>query len=296
MTARTPSRRTVLGGLVATALTAPVPAFAGAGVPRIVALDWVSAASLATLGVMPVAAPELPRYGQIVVEPALAPGVQELGLRAEPNLERIARLRPDAILTDGELAPLEARLNRIAPVHRFQPHAFDGRDQIATGMAALDGLGRTVGLERQVNDYLARAQAAFDGAARLPAIDRRPAYVISLIDGRRCLVFTADGLFQAVLDRLGIANAWTGTGSAFGHLTVTLDQLAARPEARLINIGHVPLVRAALAMRQPVLSSLPAIRAGRVTLLPEVLFYGGIPAALRFLHLLTDALQAEHAA
>ncbi|SHL58396.1 ABC transporter substrate-binding protein [Roseibium suaedae] len=291
-----PTRRSVLGGLAGLCLS-PGTAFAEASPARVAALDWASALNLLALGIEPVAVPEKQRYGQFVVAPALPESTEELGLRSEPNLELLARLKPDLIVTNGELSALHERLDRIAPVTLFQPHPFGADatrgDPLSIGFERLEALADTTGRQDAFEAYKQSSLAMLDEAAqRLGGYDGRPVYLVTLVDPRRCLVFAQNSLYQPILDRFGIANAWKDGGTAFGHRTVTLDALTADPEARLVTIGDERLVRGAIAMKLPVLSSLAPVRAGRVTFLSQSLFYGGAPAALRFGQLLADALTA----
>lgn len=49
---------------------------------------------------------------------------------------------------------------------------------------------------------------------------------LSVLDGRRVLIHKRNSLYQDVLDRLGIENAWTRPSGPYGHATVTMDRLA----------------------------------------------------------------------
>lgn len=53
---------------------------------------------------------------QWVVQPEVPNSVQDIGTRTEPNLEKIAALKPDVILAAGPQQDLLATLGRIAPV------------------------------------------------------------------------------------------------------------------------------------------------------------------------------------
>ena len=78
------SRRALLGAgaaIGAAALSGAGPmAFAQTGGspsgPRIAALGWACAQTILALGVVPLVIPEIERYGRLVVEPAIPPGVQ----------------------------------------------------------------------------------------------------------------------------------------------------------------------------------------------------------------------------
>ena len=285
-------RRALLLGLCALAVS-PGAAQAVLG-PRVAALDWASALNLLHLGITPIVAPEKMRYATFVVDPPLPESVVEIGLRAEPSLELLNRLKPDIVVMNEELVALEPRVAHIAPVLRFQPLARGkGIDQLTHGLTTLMMLASELGVSDRARKFEADLDAGMARARlRLKDYDGRPLYLATLLDPGRCLIFANNSLYQSVLDRLGLDNAWLGAGSAFGHLTVTLDTLT-DSDARLVTIGDLALVKAALAMRLPVLSSLPAVAAARVAPIDQSLFYGGAPAALRFAEQLSIGLQKK---
>jgi iron complex transport system substrate-binding protein len=268
-----------------------VQAHAASSAARVVALDWPSAQNLLALGVTPMAIPELERYAMLVVEPSVPLSTLDLGLRSEPNLELVLELIPDLILMGDELAGVAERLEVIAPVFPFSPDAFDGGDTLLKGAAALLALAQRIGRERAYGLFRQRFDAQMVQAkARLHIYDGRPVFVVTIIDGRRVLLFGKNSLFQSVLDRLGVANAWDGPTTAYGHVTVTVDRLAEQKDARLLCVGDTSTVSLDKLLASPVIASLPFAREGRVARIPDVLFYGGLPSASRFLRLASAAL------
>lgn len=257
--------------------------------PRVAGLGWASAQTLLALGVVPVAVPEIARYGRLVVEPAIPDGVQEAGLRPEPNLELLQELGPDLIVIDSELEPARRQLERIAPVETFLIFTPAGRPG-ERALAATRSLAARLGMVAEGKAYLAAAEAEMAQAQAAVALYRGgPVYVISEVFANRALVFGQRSLYQGVLDRFGLTNAWTGGTTLWGHSTVPLDALSA-PDARLLFLGsQLRHVEAVLAAR-PMWRMLPFFRSGRVTALSEILFYGGIPSMTRFARLLAEKL------
>lgn len=282
------TRRALLG---AAALAASPIRPASAGGPAVAALDWVSGQNLLALGIAPVAMPELERYARLVVEPAAPPAVRELGLRSEPNLELVERLKPELVLLAPELEPIRERVEQIAPALAFDPNGFGRADLLGYAEQALRVLAMRLGRRAAFEDYLREVELELaEAGQRLRGYDGRPLYLATVIDGRRMLVFGQGSLFQAVLDRVGIENAWAGRTTRFGHVTLTVDRLSQRPEARLLCIGDSSRSSIASLLASPVVASLPFIRAGRIAQIPDVLFYGGLPPARRFARLVSLAL------
>ena len=287
------SRRTLLGAVALAGIG--VPARAAAPSPaRVVALDWPCAQNLLALGLAPMAVPELELYATLVVEPRVSSATRELGLRSEPNLELVFQLAPDLVLMGDELASLRERLETVAPVEMFSPDGFDGADPVLKGDSALRALAERLGLENAYRAFRQRFEREMDEARqRLRGYDGRPLFIATVIDGRRMLVFGQNSLFQSVLNRLGIVNAWTGETTPYGHTTVTADRLARQTDARLLCVGDSSAVALAKLLASPVVSSLPFARMGRVARIPDVLFYGGLPSASRFARLASTALAAD---
>ncbi|MEH6774728.1 MAG: ABC transporter substrate-binding protein, partial [Cereibacter changlensis] len=119
-----------------------------------------------------------------------------------------------------------------------------------------------------------------------PRLDDRPLLIVKFADDRLLDVFGAGSLFHDVLRPLGATNAWTGPTNAWGFASTGLEALAGHPEARLVIIEPAPPPRLA---DSPLWRALPQVRAGRVTLLPPVWVFGGVPSALRFARLLVAA-------
>ena len=286
------SRREVLVGCMATLslAVAPVRGNAQAASPRVVVFDWGVAETLLALGVAPVALSEVDGYREWVVEPALPPNVADAGLRIEPNFELIAAMRPGLILITPELEPLRAFMERIARTETlaiYQPggNAWDHARDAARAMAKL------LGHEASGENLLRRVDATIAAAkVQLGEPERRPVYLVNFIDRRHVRIYGQNSIFQNVLDRLGLANAYTGWTSFWGFVTLGIEHLAANPEAQLIYLE--PLsdeIRDALKAG-PLWSALPFVRDNRVSALPPVWSFGGVASGERLARLLGERL------
>lgn len=280
------SRRGLLG---AAGLLAAAPALAAGPSQRIAAVGWPGAQALLALGVAPLGVTEIHRYEQLVIAPALPPATLELGLRLEPNLEQLQALRPDLILADTSATAILPRLSRIAPVTLYAWRGPQGvaLEQARTGMRMLAAaIGRDAAGEACLAELDATLAQARDRLR--PIADRRIILVAEVLQ-QRMLVLGRGSLFQSVLDAIGLRNAWTGPTSASGHALLSLDELTAAADARLVLTGRQGRDWQDLA-RDPILRHLPFVREGRVTALPATLFYGGVPSATRLARLLMQHL------
>lgn len=267
---------------------------ASSATPRIAALGWACAQTLLALGVVPQVIPEIDRYGKLVVEPEIPSSVQEIGLRSEPNLELLQSFAPDIIIIDPSLMAAMPRLKLIAPVEVFTIFV-PGRRPLETARVSTTALARRIGVQAACDAYLANFDTAMERyTAQLRDYHGGPLCLVSELIRNRALVFGPNSLYQDVLDRLGLKNAWAGQTSLWGHATIGLEALAAVPAARLVLLSARLADIEALLTTTPVLRTLPLLRNGQMTVLSNHFFYGGVPAAERFARMLAERLPKDN--
>ncbi|NOT27399.1 MAG: ABC transporter substrate-binding protein [Acidobacteria bacterium] len=258
---------------------------------RVASMDWALAETMIALGHDPIAIVAAADWNRYVVEPPLPRGVADLGLHPEINFELLATLAPDLILTSPFVQDLEPVLQRIAPVQRisiFEKSAVPLAQPREVTRVLGDSLGRT----DAARSLLATADQAFDGyRQRVRALHPLPVLLVNFIDARHVRVYGGAGLYQNVLDRIGITNAWTRETNYWGYSTVGIETLATDTDLRLIAFEPVPPDAQSTLARSPLWSHLPFVRAGHVSVLPSVLMFGAIPSALRFARLLVGHLE-----
>ena len=258
---------------------------------RVAALDWALAETMIALGHDPIAIVAAADWNRYVVEPPLPRGVADLGLHPEINFELLATLRPDLILTSPFVQDLEPVLERIAPIHRIS--IFE-KSAVPLGQARQVTLvlGDRLGRADAARSLLAAAEQRFDAyRQRVRTLHPLPTLLVNFIDARHVRVYGGAGLYQNVLDRIGLVNAWTRETNYWGYATVGIEALATSRDLRLIAFEPVPPDARATLARSPLWSHLPFVVAGHVSVLPSVLMFGAIPSALRFARLLVDHLE-----
>ncbi len=266
------------------------------GLPRVAALGWATAQSLLAIGAEPLLMPEIERYRHLVIEPPVPDSVREAGLRSEPSLELLAQLRPDLIVIDPSLGGARARLERIAPVVVFDVRATETQSAYEQARLALRGIAGRLGRSGACEAYLARVDAMITAAERTLAGYRGgPLYVVGELVRNSMLIFGGRCIYQDLLDRFGLVNAWTGPTSPWGHATVGLEKMAEVPEARLLLLSDQAMDLKAMIESRPLARRLPFVRAERITVLDNMLFYGGVPTAERFTRLLAERLPLDGA-
>jgi ferric hydroxamate transport system substrate-binding protein len=262
---------------------------------RVVSLDYGLTTTLLAIGITPVAVADAADWPVWVVEPALPDSVVDIGDDLAVNLELLSTLSPDIILSTPYLEASRPALMRLAPVEVFSIYAAGGRP-LARSIEATRQLGHLLGRIDAARQFLARTEAAFDAhAARLRRLDVGPLALVNLMDARHARVFGAHSLYQDVMDRIGLTNAWTGPTNDWGFQTIAIEQLGLLHDAYGQIIAFEPLPPDALPTlrRSPLWNALPAVAAGRFSLLPGVLMFGMVPAALRFSELIVSHLESQ---
>lgn len=284
-------RRSLLLGCAAAAI-APS---SRAAVPqrRLAAMDYGLAETLIRLGCPPRGLVATQDWARWVVEPELPADIVNLGTGREPNLEVLQALRPDAILSTPYHAGIHHRLERIAPVISLPVYVPDGRPLALAGDATTR-LGSLIGdpaaaerLKAEAEAVFARTREALSGR-RLP-----PIYLVNFMDQRHVRVYGAKSLFDDVMRRIGLVNAWTGQTNYWGFATVGIEELQIGTDALLIYFDPVPPAVLPALARNPIWQSLSFVRKDRVHGLPPVLMFGCVPSAMRFARLVGNTLLAE---
>lgn len=255
---------------------------------------WSALETLIALGHPPAGAADLGGYTTWVKKPALPEGIVDVGLRAQPNLELLSQLSPERILIPAMLANLTPLLSRIAKVEIVP--AYSGESPLWEELRAMT---------RQLARYTPDPAAAdtlidtvetrlADLASELP--DAQPAIlVVQFMDDRHVRVFGDHSLYNAVLQRLGLATAWRGKTNVWGfslvgiHALAEPDNLTSGP-VRLVVVEPLPPGLKTRLRRGGLWQALPPVARGDVIYLPPVWSFGSLPSAQRFAELLTAAL------
>lgn len=292
-------KQKIFSGSLKTALTAWLLAAAlpAAAAPRVATSDWAAAETLAALGVPPVAVGDKRAYRDWVNYPPLDGRTADAGLRFQPNLEQLHRIKPDFFIQSPWFSHLQPQFERIAPVHEIR-FANDDGIAYADVVSATRALARRINRPAAAEQLIAAAEADFARHRRhLAAWRGRPVAVVQLADARHARIYGKTSLYQQVLDKLGLKNAWQGASNQWGFANITLTDLARLPENTLLLIvrpypPHVPRALAHSALWQRLPFAAPANR----RVLDASWSYGALPAMRRFAQQLADSLPDERKA
>lgn len=256
-------------------------------------LDWTLAETLLALGVTPQGVAQIEAYHDWVGTPRIPASVADLGLRTQPNLELLASLDPGHILISPMFASLKPRLSRIAPVTNIGIYAPDS-DPWASMLTATRQVADVVGKPDAAERLIERTQAHLAQARQRLPEETPPLLLVQFMDARHVRVFGESGLYQAVLEHLGLDNAWTGPTNYWGFSLVGLEALA-NIDAQLVVIEPLPVGVEAQLAESGLWRNLSAVRQDRVMRLSPVWSFGALPSARRFADLLVEALTSTEA-
>lgn len=297
------TRRHLLQGLAigGLACASGLPVFAGERLTRIVALNWVAAETLLTLGVPPLAISDDRYYRVRMPTMALPESVRDVGPYWEPNLELIQQLQPQLILSDPMTPTLQRRLNGIAPTEKVAIYpAPEGAWKATTDF--MNDLARRLDVVQVAADYIAAGEQRLAELRAKLANRSLPPVCVAVLnqDGRHAAVYGKNSMVQDVLDRLGVENAWQGPVGPVGLAMVSIERLAERPDAHLVYVD-IPTTSARLqSLRQPndLWANLPAVRQGHTLTLQRFYPYAGAASVLdlaeRIAVYLDSAMETTH--
>lgn len=271
----------------------------------LVALDWTLAETLTGLGVRAMGVGQVATYASWVDQPALPQGTRDLGLRTQPSLEQLAALAPADILISPMLSSLAPRLSTIAPVTSIAIYTPD-TDTWQTLVKATRQLGKLTQREPQAEQLIRLSTArlaGYNAALRQQAARKSqsplPLLMVQFMDDRHVRIFGDNSLFQAVIERMGIDNAWQGDTNAWGFATVSLEKLVTL-KGRMVVVEPLPPGGHQALAHNGLWQAMPGVRensqASAPLFLPPVWSFGALPSANRFAALLASHLIDDKAA
>ncbi|WP_437615022.1 Fe(3+)-hydroxamate ABC transporter substrate-binding protein FhuD [Erwinia sp. V71] len=257
---------------------------------RIIVLEWRPVELLMALGVAPMAIADIPGYHRWLVEPVLPENVLDVGLRTEPNLELMMRLKPSLIMRSNGYGPTAESLRPIAPV--WGGDFTDGKSAPLTLLRRdLLRLGERLNRQPQAAQHLQMMDAQFrQHRQNLAAFREEKLMIFSFLDSRRVMMFGDSSLFANGMAEIGLQNGWQGKVSPWGTTIVGIETLAQVKNVRAIGLMHGANDPARELTRSDLWRSIPFVREQKLHLLPAIWFYGGSYSVLRFCRLLEQTL------
>ncbi|WP_421532202.1 Fe(3+)-hydroxamate ABC transporter substrate-binding protein FhuD [Lelliottia amnigena] len=256
---------------------------------RIVALEWLPVELMLALGITPYGVADIPNYNLWVNEPKIPDSVIDIGLRTEPNLELLTQMKPSYLVWSAGYGPSAETLARIAPGRGFS--FSDGKKPLTMARHSLSEMAQLLDVETVAKEHLDHFDKVIDALKpRFARRGDRPLLMVTLLDARHMLVFGKNCLFQEVLDRYGIPNAWEGEMTFWGSTAIGIDRLAQFRDVDVLCFDHGNEREMQTLMATPLWQAMPFVREQRFQRVPAVWFYGATLSAMHFARVLDGAI------
>ncbi|KOS00518.1 ABC transporter substrate-binding protein [Paenibacillus polymyxa] len=211
---------------------------------RVVVLEWTFTEDLIALGVQPVGNADNANYKVYVTpEAALDSNVVDVGTRNEPNLEAIAALKPDLIISnvDGNEAIYD-QLKAIAPTIEYNLNDGNGYDHDKM-VEIFNSIAVAFGKEDKAKQVLAELDQHYAEAKEKLAAAGKSDYHYILTqaftsqNAASLRMFSDNSVVVATLAKIGMINDWKPSKvEQYGFSTVGIEALSAVQDSNFIYI------------------------------------------------------------
>ncbi|MGN2670150.1 iron-siderophore ABC transporter substrate-binding protein [Aliivibrio fischeri] len=243
---------------------------------RVVALNWDIAEQVLELGVTPVAVTDIAGYKEWVVQPDIPSDVQDVGMRAEPNFEKIAAVNPDVILVASPQADLIPQLEKIAPVLYFHTYS-ENHDNSLMAVNNFKAIAVVLGKEAEAQKKLVemdveiaqlKQQLAEAYGAKMPKVA-----LFRFANMTSVYLYGDNSTAQYALNLLGFESAIPQKSTQWGVTQIRL------PELRKVNDGIAlyiePFNEESKLDKSVIWNAMPFVKANKVSSVEPVWSYGG---------------------
>lgn len=213
---------------------------------RIVTLEWVYAEDLLALGVQPTGVADIAGYKRnFSIQPQLAAETVDVGTRQESNLESIAGLKPDLIITSANRAKQNyEQLKKIAPTIVFDSYPAEGAgDQYTEMETTFKTIADLTGKTSEADKVLGDLQKTYaDSKEKLKAANKEGAEFVltqaySNQNAAQLRLFTDNSMAVQILQRAGLKNAFKSSKfESFGFTTGSVELLPSVQNANFLYI------------------------------------------------------------
>ncbi|WP_244154886.1 iron-siderophore ABC transporter substrate-binding protein [Rodentibacter heidelbergensis] len=257
-------------------------------------VDWSVAETLIALEHPPLAVGDVKSYQTWVREPKLPHNTIDLGIRLQPNMERIAALshsvNPQSLSFIH--SQFYATLNeKLAPYGKVYNVDFYKEGKAWENVvAATWKIGEIIGKPQTVQQLLAKYQQTIHHyRPLLQAFTDRPIALVQFIDTRHLRIYGENSLPGEVIRQLGFKNAYLPEVNTWGFQNIDITELAKLPKnTRFVVIKPYPNNIATALTHNTLWQRLPLAR--EPLILPAVWTFGAIPSAQRFIGIFAHGL------
>ncbi len=228
------------------------------------------------------------------MEPKLPENTLDLGIRLQPNFERITSSqkitenRPLVFIHSPFYAALNEKLAPYGKVYNVEFYkAGDAWENVVT---ATQKIGKIIGKPESVeNLFKSYEQKIADFRPLLQPFTDRPVALVQFIDTRHLRIYGENSLLGAVIHQLGFQNAYGREVNYWGFQNIEITELAKLPKnTRFVVIKPYPNNIAEALTHNTLWQHLPMAK--EPLILPAVWTFGALPSADRFVTIFTNGL------
>ncbi|NLQ17643.1 iron-siderophore ABC transporter substrate-binding protein [Marinomonas sp. M1K-6] len=259
--------------------------------PRVMSIDWTQTETLLALGIQPIAVAQKSGYDSWVKAPAIPDTTEDVGLRSQPNLERLTELQPERIFISPMFRPLTPKLSKIAPVTEITLYkqgniTWDGLKTFTRTLA------QDVNKPQAAEDLIHKSEQQLNNLANKTPQNTPPLLMIQFMDSRHVRVFGANSIYKIAANKLGLQSAWQNETNAWGFSLVGIDELIGL-DSQIVIIKPLP-IGVADNLQQDRYWQYLVNKTGRPALMLDPTWsFGAIPSTVRFAEQLSAALLTQ---
>uniref|UniRef100_UPI00358E54FA iron-siderophore ABC transporter substrate-binding protein n=1 Tax=Vibrio parahaemolyticus TaxID=670 RepID=UPI00358E54FA len=257
---------------------------------RVVVLNWDILEQVLALDIEPIAAPNLPGYRQWVVNPYAPESIEDIGTRAEPNLEKIASLKPDVILAASPQQDLIPLLRQIAPVV-YLPNFSQNEAAAQTAIKHFRTLGALFDKQELAEQKLAKLNDSFKqlrDKIRQHYSAPLDVLVMRFSTPNSVLLSTENSTTDYVVEQLGLTNPIKVSARAWGIKQDRINRLQNLEQSFVLYVQPFP--QESKLNSSPLWQAMPFVKKQRVNSVKAVWAYGGAMSLQYMAEAITDSL------
>lgn len=257
---------------------------------RVVVLNWDILEQVLALDIEPIAAPNLPGYRQWVVNPYAPESIEDIGTRAEPNLEKIASLKPDVILAASPQQDLIPLLKQIAPVV-YLPNFSQNEATAQTAIKHFRTLGTLFDKQELAEQKLAKLNDSFKqlrDKIRQHYSAPLDVLVMRFSTPNSVLLSTENSTTDYVVEQLGLTNPIQVSARAWGIKQDRINRLQNLEQSYVLYVQPFP--QESKLNSSPLWQAMPFVKKQRVNSVRAVWAYGGAMSLQYMAEAITDSL------
>ncbi|MCW8000669.1 iron-hydroxamate ABC transporter substrate-binding protein [Vibrio parahaemolyticus] len=257
---------------------------------RVVVLNWDILEQVLALDIEPIAATNLPGYRQWVVNPYAPESIEDIGTRAEPNLEKIASLKPDVILAASPQQDLIPLLRQIAPVV-YLPNFSQNEAAAQTAIKHFRTLAVLFDKQELAEQKLAKLNNSFKqlrDKIRQHYSAPLDVLVMRFSTPNSVLLSTENSTTDYVVEQLGLTNPIKVSARAWGIRQDRINRLQNLEQSFVLYVQPFP--QESKLNSSPLWQAMPFVKKQRVNSVRAVWAYGGAMSLQYMAEAITDSL------